>query len=143
MEIYTDGSCFPNPGFGGWAFVILDAENLPKLVSSGRAAETTNNQMELLAIFKAIEYTVSCGDPGEVTIFTDSRYCIGALSGEWKLRANKEIIKKTWKLMEEAKLKNISVEFEWVKGHAGNIGNEFADFYANDGGNSLGIYSAG
>lgn len=128
MEIYTDGACAPNPGLGGWAFVILDKENIPKHYSSGISLETTNNRMELKAILEAVRYGISIGD--EFIVYSDSEYAIKTCNLEYKPpKKNKDLINEIMSLLKKAEFLNI--RFEWVMGHNGNIGNEIADFYAN------------
>lgn len=54
IEIYTDGSCIPNPGKGGWAYTII--ENGKEIINSGNNKDTTNIRMELTAVINALSY---------------------------------------------------------------------------------------
>lgn len=131
VEIYTDGACIPNPGKGGWAYVILDSDGLPKYVGSGFVAETTSNRMELKAIQEALKHWEKTGERC-LTIFTDSQYSIGVCSKGYKIKKNEDIISDIRTTLKIAKTKEAEVEFVKVRGHDGNVGNEFADFYANN-----------
>jgi ribonuclease HI len=120
MDIYTDGSCTPNPGRGGWAYVI------PRhgIEKSGYVADTTNNRMELMAIREALKDPT---DPqGTVVIYTDSQLCIYTITGKWKSKKNRDLILECRALIGDRK-----VTFTWVRGHNGNKHNERCDFLAN------------
>jgi ribonuclease HI len=118
-EIYTDGSCSPNPGIGGWAYVI-PLENDYYIVDYKCKKDTTNNVMELTAVIEAIK-----GINKPIRIYTDSTYVIKCAKGEWKKNKNLEL----WKEYEKVS-KNKKIEFVWVKGHNGNKYNEIADIFA-------------
>lgn len=112
---------------GGWAFIRLinDVEDSSQ---SGGCPLTTNNEMELYAIYASIKdfLDVSSSDDSMV-ICSDSAYCIniftswirgwqkrGWRKGDGKPIQNLEIIKATWELIED--MDNIS--FRKVKGHS-------------------------
>ena len=133
--IYTDGACKGNPGPGGWGVLIL-LEN-EQIELSGGSKETTNNQMELIA---AIETLKALTKPTKIIIITDSNYVKKGITewlpswkeNNWKTSAKKEVKnKKLWQELEELVNKN-KVDWKWVKGHAGNIENERADFLARE-----------
>jgi ribonuclease HI len=86
--------------------------------------------MELTGILRAISYGVEIGYES-ILIKTDSQYCIGVLTGEYKVKKNKELINEIHELISYANSVDISVDFEWVRGHDGDMGNESADYYAN------------
>lgn len=132
---YTDGACSGNPGPGGWG-VLLQALSDGKVVKERELSEgeelTTNNKMELMAAIAALEILERSS---EITIFTDSKYVMNGiqtwLSG-WK--------KNNWKTSSKKPVKNDDlwkrldvlcqlheVDWKWVKGHAGNTGNERVD----------------
>ena len=82
IEVYTDGSCLGNPGTGGWAFLILNEGLI--INHFGYQPDTTNNQMELTATIKALEYIK---ENDEITIFTDSSYVKNGITSwliNWK-----------------------------------------------------------
>lgn len=130
MDIYTDGACIPNPGRGAWAYVVLDKNNIPVHHSTGIEFDTTNNRMELRAIIKALRFGIDNHD--NFTIYSDSTYCIGLCERRHKAKKNKDLVSEVIDLLTEALLKRIYINFIWVKGHDGNIGNEFADLYAEN-----------
>lgn len=131
VKIYTDGSCSPNPGPGGWGAVILP-EKGKKRELSGSVAETTNNRMELQAALEALtSLPNSCG----VELYTDSRYLQNGISSwidNWRKRnwltTEKEQVKNRdlWESLDH-EIKRHQVRWIWVKGHADNKYNERAD----------------
>ncbi len=135
-EIFTDGACSGNPGPGGWGALICNGENENEL--TGGAAETTNNRMELLA---AIEALKSLPDGSAVRLTTDSVYVKDGITNwikNWKARGWKTAAKKPvknvdlWQELDSVAQRH-SVEWHWVKGHAGHAGNERADELARQG----------
>ena len=138
---YTDGACSGNPGPGGWG-VLLRAmkgdEVLKERELSGGAAETTNNQMELMAAIMALE---TLERSSQVTVVTDSAYVKNGVTGwihGWKRNgwrtSNKKPVKNVelWQRLDAAQARH-SVTWEWVKGHAGHPENEKADELARAG----------
>ena len=78
IKIYTDGSCIGNPGAGGWAAIILDDKN--EKIISGNKNNTTNNQMELLAIQKSFEVLAKKNIQNyKIVIKSDSKYFIDGI----------------------------------------------------------------
>ena len=135
-EIFTDGACSGNPGPGGWGALICNGKNENEL--TGGAAETTNNRMELLA---AIEALKSLPDGSAVRLTTDSVYVKDGITSwikNWKARGWKTAAKKPVKNVDlwqelDSEAQRHSVEWHWVKGHAGHAGNERADELARQG----------
>ena len=136
VEIYTDGACRGNPGPGGWGAVLQYGETSKEIF--GGEFETTNNRMELMAAIKSLEsLTRNC----EVTLYTDSQYVRKGITEwivNWKKRNWKTAAKKPvknadlWKLL-DTQVDRHTINWVWVKGHAGNAGNELADALANKG----------
>ncbi|MEE3047533.1 MAG: ribonuclease HI [Pseudomonadota bacterium] len=130
ITIYTDGACIGNPGPGGWA-VLIEQGKRKKTFKGGEPA-TTNNRMELMAAIKALE---ALRRPLQVTVITDSQYVRSGITdwiAKWK--------KNGWRTSGRKPVKNADlwkrldglcethlVEWRWVKGHAGNEGNERVD----------------
>ena len=136
IKIYTDGACKGNPGVGGWGAIIMrDGKNIELF---GGENETTNNRMELMAVIMALKKIPS---NLELTIYTDSTYVQKGISEwikNWKVNnwrsSNKKPVKNKdlWVDLDEA-VGSRKIYWEWVKGHAGNEGNEKADELANQG----------
>ncbi len=135
VVIYTDGACSGNPGRGGWGTVVL-ADGLEKRLSGGEKL-TTNNRMELMAAIEGLEYVLEHAELAErpVTMICDSQYVKNGIQSwikSWKKNgwktANKEPVKNKdlWLELDEAAAK-LSIEWRWVKGHAGNKYNEICD----------------
>ncbi len=115
--VYTDGACSGNPGPGGWGAVLIWNGVVKEL--SGGELYTTNQRMELTAVIKALE---ALKRPCEVLVRTDSQYLVGTMTQGWKRRANLDL----WERLDEL-CRVHRVEFEWLRGHAGNEYNERAD----------------
>jgi len=138
---YTDGACSGNPGPGGWG-VLLQAKTGDAVVKErelkGGEAETTNNQMELMAAISALE---TLERPSAVTVVTDSAYVKNGITGwlhGWKRNGWKTSTRKPVKNVElwqrlDAAAGRHQVTWEWVKGHAGHPENERADELARAG----------
>ena len=136
FRIYTDGSCLGNPGAGGWAAVIVDANNQQQEIFGGEE-HTTNNRMELTAAIKAIE-KIQAGDSAE--LFTDSSYLKNAFTKGWLANWKRKgwttatggsvLNKDLWLALDEL-ISTRAVNFNWVKGHAGNYFNERCDELAH------------
>jgi ribonuclease HI len=136
VVIYTDGACKGNPGPGGWGAWLKSGDNEKELW--GGEALTTNNRMELTA---PIEALASLKKRCKVTLYTDSEYVRNGITTwihGWKERGWKTADKKPVKNVElwqrlEALANGHDVTWRWVKGHAGDPGNERADQLANRG----------
>lgn len=147
LTFYTDGACLKNPGPGGWSFVLYNDNNDVVMEDSGGEVDTTNNRMELMGAICALEYCILMDvyqpmttkkDLPDVKIITDSQYVKngvtewihGWVKNNWRGSGGKAIKNQDlWQRMYELSSK-MTVEWAWVKGHAGNIGNERADVLA-------------
>lgn len=136
VEIHTDGACRGNPGPGGWG-ALLRWNGHEKSLCGG-ASNTTNNRMELMAAIIALE---SLKRTCQVTLLTDSTYVMRGITEwlpGWRQRgwrtASRKPVKNAdlWRRLDAA-AKRHDVDWRWVKGHAGNEGNEAADALANRG----------
>lgn len=136
--VFTDGACHPNPGIGGWGFVLINKHSGDREYHYGGERKATNNRMELMAMIRAVEKIM----PNEsLLILTDSklmvntftRYIGGWRNNNWRKSDGTEI--KNLDLIKEMALlmKTRKVKFQWIKGHAGISGNEQADGLANMG----------
>jgi len=136
VVIHTDGACKGNPGPGGWG-ALLDYQGQKKELKGGEA-QTTNNRMELMAAISALE---ALKHPCQITLHTDSTYVRSGIlewMPAWKGRGWKTADKKPvknqdlWQRLDAAAARH-QIEWKWVKGHAGDPGNERADQLANMG----------
>ena len=141
---YTDGACSGNPGPGGWG-LYLKAENekgeiLKENKFYGNEVHTTNNRMELIGAIKAME-KLNQNNGVSLTIRTDSNYVRKGITewlsswkkNNWRKSDKKPVENKDlWEQLDKIVSKH-SVNWEWVKGHAGETGNEIADALARKG----------
>ena len=139
VVIYTDGACKGNPGPGGWGALLRAADGAEKELCGGEL-ETTNNRMEMMAVIEALS---ALKRPCHVVLHVDSQYVLKGMT-EW-LHGWKA---KGWRTAAKQPVKNVDlwqrldalvhqsehrIEWQWVKGHAGDPGNERADALANRG----------
>lgn len=136
VHIWTDGACKGNPGKGGWGAFLKQGRHEKSLC--GGEAETTNNRMELMAVIQALQ---ALKRPCQVVVHTDSKYVQKGMTewlSNWKQRgwrtADKKPVKNAdlWQAL-DALTQAHEVQWEWVKGHSGDPGNERADALANQG----------
>lgn len=134
--IYTDGACKGNPGPGGWGAWLTSGPHQKELW--GGEPLTTNNRMELLAVIEAL---ASLKRPSQVALHTDSSYVKNGITTwihNWKRKGWRTAaggpVKNAdlWQRL-EAEAARHQVSWHWVKGHAGDPGNERADALANRG----------
>ncbi len=133
VEIFTDGACSGNPGPGGWGAIMRYRGEEREL--SGADDATTNNRMEMMAAIAALE---ALKRPSRAKLYTDSTYLRDGITRwihAWKARgwktADKKPVKNVdlWQRLEKA-LESHTVEWHWVRGHAGHAENERADALA-------------
>ena len=147
LEYYTDGAC-TKQGDGGIGILKIMNSEVHTLHTS-RSGNTTNNQMELLGFYLAIKdiLLISSNKDIEIkaTIYTDSQYVSKGITewlpnwkkNNWKNSSRKVVLNQDlWRpcdvIYENIKANpNISLNVQWVKGHANNPGNEVADFLSN------------
>lgn len=136
IYIYSDGACKGNPGAGGWGALLVSNGHSTEIC--GGEADTTNNRMEMMAVIRALE---SLKQPSVIEVHTDSQYVQKGIS-EWMAGWKK----RNWRTADGKPVKNQdlwlqldslsqlhSIQWKWVKGHAGHPENERADALANQG----------
>lgn len=145
IRIYTDGACSGNPGPGGWGMVFNSDEKCDTF--SGMSLATTNNQMELMAVIKALARIIKNYDvEDEFELYSDSAYVISSINQQWVARWKLN----NWRTTSGDKVKNqdlwlkfdrvyskliadgYKVKFIKVKGHSGNTFNELVDSIARN-----------
>lgn len=137
VTLYTDGACSGNPGPGGFGVVLLFGGHRKEL--SGGYRRTTNNRMELLAVIKGLE---ALRERCRVTLYSDSKYVLDALTKGWarrwrgngwrrnrkgELAVNPDLWTRLLDLCERHEMR-----YQWVKGHAGDVENERCDKLSNE-----------
>ena len=141
VDIYTDGACRGNPGKGGWGAILVYGTRMKEM--SGGERNTTNNRMELTG---AIEALAILKEPCEVTLTSDSKYLVDAISRGWLDSWRKN----GWRKADRSEVLNVDlwqklitqlerhkVTFVWVHGHAGHEYNERCDVLATTFADSL------
>ena len=131
VTVYTDGACRGNPGPGGYGVILQYGEARREL--SGGEPETTNNRMELMAAICGLS---ALKEPCEVTLYSDSRYLVDAVTlgwaRSWQATGWKRGKAKNPDLWERllSLLDIHRVSFVWVRGHDGHPENERCDALA-------------
>ena len=137
IKVYTDGACRGNPGPGGWG-VYIQLNDEEKDLYGGNP-ETTNNQMEMQAALEALKYLKDKNDV--IELYTDSNYLRQGITewihkwklNNWRTAAKKPVANRDLWIEISDLNEKMNVEWNWVKGHAGDPGNERADQLANMG----------
>ncbi|MEM6537782.1 MAG: ribonuclease HI [Pseudomonadota bacterium] len=136
IEVFTDGACSGNPGPGGWGVYIRDNGQEREL--NGGDENTTNNRMELIAAIEGIKASASVDT---IVLYTDSQYVKNGITNwingwkknGWKTASRKPVKNQDLWIMLDETTEGRAIEWKWVKGHAGDPGNEKADELARAG----------
>ena len=133
--VFTDGSCFLNPGPGGWGVVQVHNDVMLHQLS-GVDSQTTNNRMELTAMIAGLRLINS---DEHAAIYSDSQLVVNTLTiwaRGWQARgwrrktgeiANLDLVQEAYNLA----LDRPSVEIKWIRAHQGSKWNEYADALAS------------
>lgn len=127
--IYTDGACYGNPGPGGWA-ALINHDGSERMLSGGER-ETTNNRMELTAALKALQ---GIPESHTVCVFTDSEYLRLGITewlpewkaNNWRRKGGRLANKDLWQKLDSISA-GLTIEWHWLRGHAGNPQNDRVD----------------
>ena len=141
IKVYTDGACRGNPGPGGWG-VYIQLNDEEKDLYGGNP-ETTNNQMEMKAALEALKYLKDKNDV--IELYTDSNYLRQGITewihkwklNNWRTAAKKPVANRDLWIEISDLNEKMNVHWNWVKGHAGDPGNERADQLANLGADNV------
>lgn len=133
FELFTDGGCSPNPGPGGWAFILRSTvEGGGSFEQAGAVARSTNNRMELMAVIRGLLHLER---PSRVRLVADSEYVVKGLTewiDGWKNRGwvnsrRKPVLNQEhWQVLDQLRAHH-QIQAEWTKGHAGHAENERCD----------------
>ena len=129
IKIWTDGSCYPNPGPGGYAALLIDGDGTRTEIV-GYSPSTTNQRMELLAAIRGLQ----AADPTlPVTIYSDSEYVtkfgkkVVTYGKPKKTKVNRDL----WcELTDTVSMRTAPITWTWVKAHSGIVNNEHVDALA-------------
>ena len=136
IQLYTDGSCYPNPGPGAWA-CVFNKDGTRKHIS-GYANYTTNNRMEMLAVIKGLHHL---NRPCFVSIYTDSKYVLEGFTrwfvnwerNNWKTKQGDDVKNQDlWERLKIEVVRHEEVTWTWVRGHSGVVLNELVDGFATE-----------
>lgn len=133
--VYADGSSLHNPGPAGWAVLIIRPDGSRETLV-GSEAQATNNAMELRAAIEALNALPrdACG-----VILCDSEYVVKSLTEwrqgwqarRWRNSKGQPVANAgLWQILLKLSDEHPSVHFQWVRGHAGDEGNELVDTLA-------------
>jgi ribonuclease HI len=142
-KIYTDGACSGNPGPGGWGTVLYFVDGSIHEMGGG-TRQTTNNRMEMQAAISGLTWLRDSGQTQPVAIYTDSEYVLKGITqwiAGWKRRgwvnsAKKPVLNRDlWEQLDQVTTevnKTLDKPLQWVyvRGHSGNVGNERCDTIA-------------
>ena len=136
QSIYTDGACSGNPGPGGWGTVVYFADGSVHEMG-GAEAHTTNNRMEMQAAIAALQFLKDVGYTEAIELYTDSEYVKNGITQwihgwkkkGWKTSTGKLVMNpELWQQLDALNTKQI--QWRYVRGHTGNVGNERCDTIA-------------
>ncbi|MCP2732414.1 ribonuclease HI [Limnofasciculus baicalensis] len=132
-SFYTDGACSGNPGPGGWGTVVYFTDG-SVYEMGGAEAQTTNNRMEMQGAIQALKMLKACSQKEPVTLYTDSEYLKNGITKwikgwkkkGWQTAQGKPVLNQDlWEILDELNLPQ--VDWQYVRGHNGDRGNERAD----------------
>ncbi|MDA0899540.1 MAG: ribonuclease HI [Proteobacteria bacterium] len=141
IKVYTDGACRGNPGPGGWGVYIINGNQTEELYAGDLS--TTNNKMEMQAAISALMHLKNT--KSSIELYTDSNYLRQGITewiynwkkNNWRTSSKKPVANRELWIELDQLNSQMNVNWNWVKGHAGDPGNEKADELANKGADSV------
>jgi ribonuclease HI len=141
IKVYTDGACRGNPGPGGWGVYIINGNQTEELYAGDPS--TTNNKMEMQAAISALMHLKNANT--SIELYTDSNYLRQGITewiynwkkNNWRTSSKKPVANRELWIELDKLNSQMNVNWNWVKGHAGDPGNEKADELANKGADSV------
>ena len=141
IKVYTDGACRGNPGPGGWGVYIINGNQTEELYAGDPS--TTNNKMEMQAAISALMHLENTNLA--IELYTDSNYLRQGITewiynwkkNNWRTSSKKPVANRELWIELDKLNSQMNVNWNWVKGHAGDPGNEKADELANKGADSV------
>lgn len=137
VRLFTDGSCNPNPGAGGWGFILQWGDQ--EVERNGWEHDSTNNRMEMMAVLEGLR---ALKRPCRVHVTTDSQYTLkgatewvdGWIRRRWRTAQGEPVKnKELWIEMMDELDRHTEVTWEWVRGHNKHPENERCDRLADEG----------
>jgi len=145
LKVYTDGGCYPNPGTGGWAYVIVEDDKIIYR-GSGGSYDVTNNIMEMMAAYEALHRIKELfGIDRSIEIISDSSYLVYGMNSwvdswktkDWKKKMGEDGIEHSpiknvdlWQSLDNIR-NEFPLKWTWIRGHSGNKFNEICDEMAS------------
>jgi ribonuclease HI len=134
ISIFTDGSCYPNPGPGGWAYLIRGLES-NDIITCGGQLNTTNNRMEMMGVIKALEFLLVTSFSYDIQLMLDSQY-VGFGISKWMYNWEKVGFKNKngdlWKILYDLCQFHSRIKVELVPGHSNCVENNICDRLASE-----------
>jgi len=135
VEIFCDGACSGNPGPGGYGAILRYSGSEKEI--SGAAPDTTNNRMEMTAVIEALRQLTR---PCRIIVTTDSQYVVKGMTEwiegwkrkGWQNSKKQPVLNRDlWETLLELSHPH-TINWKWVRGHAGHIENERCDQLARE-----------
>ena len=152
ITFYTDGAGTKGKATrvtpAGWGWCVKQGQDWidacgpvctdPSHIKYLGARIGSNNTGEITAIIEALLFALE-HEYTHATILSDSQWAINMITGKWRPKTNKDLVFLAQKLAFKS---GLATTLHWVKGHAGQAGNERADQLAAQGRDTL-TYTAG